>query len=65
MIPIRYTLKELRARKRMNQKQVAEALGMNEAYYICIEKLDANMVKKLASFYGVKPQEIDLPMSST
>lgn len=65
MITIKDTLRTLRTRKKMSQKEAAKALGMSESYYVCIENIDDKLMEKLAKFYGVKPSDIELPVSST
>lgn len=65
MITIKDTLRTLRTRKKMSQKEAAKALGMSESYYVCIENIDYKLMEKLAKFYGVKPSDIELPVSNT
>lgn len=57
-----YSLKELRARKNLTQKQVANSLGVSTQTYNSWEKDISNVavskVQLVANFYGVKIDEI-------
>ncbi len=61
---MRYSLKELRARKGLNQSETAEKLGVSTQTYNAWEA-DFGMVKirnavKLANLFGVKVDDICL-----
>lgn len=59
---MQFTLKELRARRNMTQKQVADCLGISVQTYNAWEKDISNVaiskVQALAEFYGVSLGEI-------
>lgn len=59
-----YTIKELRARKDVTQKQAAAALGVSEQTYSAWEKDISNVaiskVMAVADYYGVQLSEIFL-----
>lgn len=61
-----YSLKELRARKNLTQKQVAKNLGVSVQTYNSWEKDISNVavskVQLIANFYGVKIDEIFFEM---
>ena len=52
------TLKELRVRYGYTQTQVADMLDVNYPTYSAMERLDNEMVEKIASIYGVEPESI-------
>ena len=60
----RYTIKELRARKDITQKQAAEDLGVTVQTYNAWEKDISNVaiskVMAIADYYGVKLDQIFL-----
>ena len=60
--PDRYTLKELRARKNLTQKEVAKDLGISCQTYNSWEKDVSNVaigkVNALADYYGVAISQI-------
>lgn len=62
-----YTIKELRARKDVTQKQAAAALGVSEQTYSAWEKDISNVaiskVMAVADYYGVQLSEIFLRRS--
>ena len=55
--PTTYSLRELRARKRKTQKEVAEDLGISTATYCAWEKdisqVAVSKVQAVAEYYGV------------
>lgn len=59
---MRYTLRELRARKRWTQKETAQKLGISEQTYNAWEKdvsgVAVSKVNALAKLFGVKIDEI-------
>lgn len=59
---MRYTLKELRARKGWTQKETAKKLGISEQTYNAWEKdvsgVAVSKVNALANLFGVKIGEI-------
>ena len=59
---MRYTLKELRARKGRTQKETAKKLGISEQTYNAWEKdvsgVAVSKVNALANLFGVKIGEI-------
>ena len=59
---MRYTLKELLARKNLTQKQIAEKLGISVQTYNAWERNISNVsvskVQALANFHGVRLDEI-------
>ena len=55
------TLKELRASKQMNQKDLAKAMGANYMYVVAWEALDEQMLARIAKVFDVKPDEIQIP----
>lgn len=63
-----YSLKELRARKDVTQKQVAKALGIAYQTYCMwekdISKVAIGKVEKLAEYFDVKIEEIFLPKNT-
>lgn len=65
MTDIKYTVKELRARKNETQTQVARALGISTQTYNAWEKDISNVsvskVCALADYFGVKIGDIFLP----
>ena len=57
---MKYTLRELRARNRLTQLEVSEAVGLkSQALYSAIENLDESMAKKLADLFHVSVDEIE------
>ncbi len=54
---VKYTLKELRARRNITQKQAAECLGVSTTTYNAWEKdissVAVSKVQAVAEFYGV------------
>jgi len=62
---MKYSLKELRARKGKTQKQVAADLGITYQTYNAWEKNPSNLrvskVMELADYFGVTLDEIFLP----
>ena len=62
MNEMRYSLKELRARKNWTQRETAERLGISEQTYNAWEKdvsgVAISKVKALADLFGVKIGEI-------
>lgn len=64
---MRYTLKELRARKNETQKETAEALGITLTTYNAWEKdisrVAISKVEAVASHFGVTISEIFLPVN--
>ena len=65
MTDMKYTIKELRARKNETQTQVARALGISTQTYNAWEKDISNVsvskVYALADYFGVKIGDIFLP----
>lgn len=61
---MQFSLKELRARKKKTQKQVAEELGISTQTYCAWEKNIANVavskVQAIANYYGVRLTQIFL-----
>lgn len=59
---MKYSLKELRARKNESQATVAEALGISNQTYCAwekdISKVAIGKVVKLAEYFGVELNEI-------
>lgn len=59
-----YSIKELRARKNVTQKQAAEALGVSLPTYNrwenSVNSMKISQLKNLAAFYGVPIREIKL-----
>ena len=57
MVPMTYSLRELRARKNKTQKQVASDLGISTATYCAWEKDISNVtiskVQAVADYFGV------------
>ncbi len=64
---MKYTLKELRARKNETQSQAAEALGISVQTYNAWEKdisgVAISKVMAVADHYGVALDEIFLPIN--
>ena len=62
MEEMRYTLKELRARKRWTQRETARKLGVSEQTYNAWEKdvsgVALSKVSALANLFGVKIGQI-------
>lgn len=58
---MQYTLKELRARKDVNQKDAAKAIGVTVPQYSMLENLDTNIMSKLAKYYDVDVNEMQFP----
>ena len=62
--PITYSLRELRARKRKTQHQVASDLGVSDATYCAWEKDISNVavskVQAVADYYGVAIGQISI-----
>lgn len=62
---IQFTVKELRARKNLTQRQVADALGVSLPTYSAWEKnisgVGVSKVEALAQFHGVTLNDIFLP----
>lgn len=62
MEEMRYTLKELRARKRWTQRETARKLGVSEQTYNAWEKdvsgVAISKVSALANLFGVKIGQI-------
>ena len=65
MNEMKYTLKELRARKNMTQEQVAKELGISPQTYNAWEKDISNVavskVQAVADYFGVQIGQIFLP----
>lgn len=63
MEPRKYSLKELRARKKETQEEAATALGISPQTYLAWEKDISNVaigkVLKVAEHFGVDLVEID------
>lgn len=63
---MRYTLKELRARKNKTQQQVADDLGISVQTYNAWEKDISNVsvskVYALAEYYGVTLDDVKLKL---
>lgn len=57
---MKYTLRELRARHKLTQKEVAEKLGIRQSTYCAIESVDAEMIAKLAEILQVNKADISL-----
>jgi transcriptional regulator with XRE-family HTH domain len=61
---VRYTLRELRARKNKTQEEVAKSLGIATQTYNAWEKDISNVgiskVYALANYFGVKIDEIQI-----
>lgn len=59
---MKYTLRELRARKKVTQQQAAEALGVSTTTYNAWEQDISNIavskVQSVATYYGVTLNEI-------
>lgn len=64
---MKFTLKELRARKNETQKQTADALGISIQTYNAWEKdisgVAISKVVAVANHFGVKLEEIFLPLN--
>lgn len=61
---MQYSLKELRVRKGLSQKQLADKLGVSAATIVAWEKnpnkIQMYKLQAIADFYGVKLDEIFL-----
>jgi transcriptional regulator with XRE-family HTH domain len=61
---MKYSIRELRARKNVTQKQAAQALGLSVSTYNAwernISRVAIGKVAELAEYYGVKLEEIDI-----
>lgn len=61
---MKFSLKELRARKNKTQKEVAEAVGISETTYREWEHrpgiIMLNNARKLAEYFGVGIEEIQI-----
>lgn len=61
---LQYSLKELRVRKGLSQKQLADKLGVSAATIVAWEKnpnkIQMYKLQAIADFYGVKLDEIFL-----
>lgn len=51
-------MRELRARYKMTQKDVADAIGINSATYCAWETLSAKDIEKLAEVFKVSAADI-------
>lgn len=62
MAEVRYTLKELRARKNWTQRETAQRLGISEQTYNAWEKdvsgVAVSKVQALATLFGVRIGDI-------
>lgn len=65
---MKYTLKELRARKNKTQKEVATDIGISYQTYCAWEKDISNVgiskVYALANYFGVRIDEIEIEKTS-
>lgn len=58
---MKYTLKELRARKDWTQVEAASKIGVSSVVYNTWEQLNTKDVEKIAKAFDVKPSEIFMP----
>lgn len=58
---MKFSLKELRARKCWTQVEAAEHIGVSSVVYNTWEQLNEKDVEKMAKAYGVEPDEICVP----
>lgn len=57
---MKYSLRELRARCKLTQKEVADSIGVNAATYNAWETLSSDDLRRLANLFGVEPADIFL-----
>lgn len=55
------TLKELRNRFDLNQRDVAKLVGVNQSTYNAWETLTTEDIKKLAVIFKCDPRDIEVP----